>query len=152
MCGQQKVETKEMMNELERLKHELQSTKIALQAIKEELQSLNEESSAVKMDLQARLAGLQHAIDDLKNFWDNAPIAMLFLNLDMNVIRFTPSIVSIYPLNTSDIGRPINHLMSTLIDYDVVRLAQKVLADGNISDTEEKNKHNGSQFFGQRLM
>ncbi len=127
------IEELETSNEeLQSTNEELQSTNEELETSKEELQSLNEESITVNIELQSRIDELSKVNDDMKNLLDSTQTATIFLDIDLNIRRFTPTATKIFPLNATDIGRPISHLVSNLQDQDVGILAQKII------DTLEK--------------
>ncbi len=120
-------ELKSTNEELQSANEELQSTNEELETSKEELQSLNEESSTVNSELQARIDELVSANDDIKNLLDATDIATIFLDIDLNIRRFTPLIGKFFHLTPSDVGRSIEHFASTLKDVDIRECAGKVL-------------------------
>jgi two-component system CheB/CheR fusion protein len=122
-------ELKSTNEELQSANEELQSTNEELETSKEELQSLNEESSTVNSELQGRIDELVSANDDIKNLLDATDIATIFLDINLNVRRFTPLIGRFFHLTHSDIGRSIEHFASTLKDVDIKEHARQVLKD-----------------------
>jgi len=129
-------ELKSTNEELQSTNEELQSTNEELETSKEELQSLNEESATVNAELQCRIDDLSNANDDMKNLLDSTDIATVFLDVDMCIRRFTPRISDIIPLAGSDIGRPISHFSTSLVDVDLARDAARVLEDLMIREYE----------------
>jgi len=115
--------------ELQSTNEELQSTNEELETSKEELQSLNEESATVNAELQSRVGELSDANDDMKNFLNSTHIGTIFLDMDMNVRRFTDMVTELIPLTMGDIGRPVSHFATTLKQFPIVAHAQKVLKD-----------------------
>ena len=122
-------ELKSTNEELQSTNEELQSTNEELETSKEELQSLNEESATVNAELQSRLEELAQNNDDMKNLLDSTSIATVFLDMELCVRRFTPSMTGIIPLAETDIGRPIRHFAANLIDLNLPEIADKVLKD-----------------------
>ncbi|WP_459944811.1 chemotaxis protein CheB, partial [Desulfocastanea catecholica] len=122
-------ELKSTNEELQSANEELQSTNEELETSKEELQSLNEEASTVNAELQGRIDELVAANDDIKNLLDATDIATIFLDIDLNIRRFTPLIASFFHLTPSDIGRSIEHFATTLKDVDIKKHATQVLRD-----------------------
>ena len=122
-------ELKSTNEELQSTNEELQSTNEELETSKEELQSLNEESATVNAELQSRLQELAQNNDDMKNLLDSTSIATVFLDLELQIRRFTPSMIDIIPLAATDIGRPVRHFAANLIDLDLPAIAEKVLKD-----------------------
>lgn len=110
-------ELKSSNEELQSTNEELQSTNEEIETSKEELQSLNEELSTVNAELENRIDQLSSANDDIKNLLDNTEIATIFLDKNLCIKRFTPKATEIINLISTDIGRPISHIVSNL-DYD----------------------------------
>ena len=98
-----------------------------METSKEELQSLNEESVTVNSELQGRIDELVTANDDMKNLLDATEIATIFLDINLNVRRFTRKATELIPLTKSDIGRPISHFSTILQDFMVTEYAANVL-------------------------
>lgn len=115
--------------ELQSTNEELQSTNEEMETSKEELQSLNEESATVNAELQSRIDELAKANDDMKNLLDSTDIATLFLDTDLCIRRFTPKATAIIPLVGTDLGRPITHFATNLIDADISEYGTRVLND-----------------------
>ena len=122
-------ELKSSNEELQSTNEELQSTNEELETAKEELQSLNEEASTVNAELQSRVDELSKAHDDMKNLLDSTDVATLFLDSDFRVRRFTPRLKEFVPLSGTDVGRPISHFASTLVDVDLSQRATDILDD-----------------------
>jgi two-component system CheB/CheR fusion protein len=133
-------ELKSTNEELQSTNEELQSTNEELETSKEELQSLNEESATVNAELQARIDELSRTNDDMKNLLDSTSISTVFLDTDLRVHRFTPRVTEIIPLTATDIGRPIQHLASTLVDVELAELGQEVLRDLAVREVEVRSK------------
>jgi two-component system CheB/CheR fusion protein len=105
-------EDMQLMNE------ELQSTNEELETSKEELQSINEELSTVNSELQLKINDLSHANNDINNLLSGTNIATIFLDNQMNILRFNPSVSNIINIIQSDIGRPIGHFSTNLVNCD----------------------------------
>jgi two-component system CheB/CheR fusion protein len=135
--------------EFQSANEELQSTNEELETSKEELQSLNEESVTVNAELQARINELSAANDDIKNLLDVTEIATIFLDIDLNIRRFTPKATEIFPLTATDIGRPISHFASSLQDVDLHRHAAKVLSNLERQEVEVHDK--GGTIYRMRV-
>ncbi len=133
-------ELKSTNEELQSTNEELQSTNEELETSKEELQSLNEESATVNSELQSRIDELVAANDDIKNLLDATDIASLFLDIDLNIRRFTSKTTEVFPLTATDLGRPIRHFASSLQGVDLHEHAQKVLQDLEKQELEVPDK------------
>ena len=107
---------------------ELQSSNEELETAKEEMQSVNEELTTVNTELQTSIEDLSKTKNDLLNLLAGTGIATIFVDLQMRILRFTPSAAAIIRLIPGDAGRPIQDLGSQLVGYDrLVPDAQEVL-------------------------
>jgi two-component system CheB/CheR fusion protein len=120
-------ELKSSNEELQSSNEELQSTNEELETSKEELQSVNEEIVTVNTELQGKIDELAQAYDDMNNLLASTEIGTIFLDSDMKIKRFTPSMTKIINLIQSDVGRPVQDLSSNLIYEGIVEDAKKVL-------------------------
>jgi PAS domain-containing protein len=114
-------ETRSSREELQSTNEELQSTNEELQSAneelttsKEEMQSMNEELQTVNAEMQTRLDDLALAQGDMTNLLNSTDIAILFLDHDLNVRRFTERASKIINLRETDIGRPLSDLTTSL--------------------------------------
>ena len=120
-------ELKSMNEELQSTNEELKSTNEELTSSKEELQSLNEELLTVNAEHQRKIDELSQTNDDMRNLLQSTDIAMLFLDNDLRVRRFTEPIRSVINLQAADIGRPITDMVIGLEDEDLPNDARAVL-------------------------
>jgi two-component system, chemotaxis family, CheB/CheR fusion protein len=100
--------------ELQSINEEMQSSNEELETSKEELQSINEELSTINAELQNKNEELSRLNNDVYNLLASIEIGIIFLDLDLQIRRFTPSINRIYNFLPADIGRPIDHFVSSL--------------------------------------
>jgi two-component system CheB/CheR fusion protein len=115
-------ELKSANEELQSSNEELQSTNEELETSQEELRSVNEELRTANADLQEKMEELQQANDDIRNMLGGTGVGTVFLDEELNVRRFTPEATDVLNLIDGDLGRPISHVSSSLVDYD--RLAE----------------------------
>jgi two-component system CheB/CheR fusion protein len=106
---------------------ELQSTNEELQTSKEELQSLNEELTAVNAQLEAKMEELEGTINDLSSLLSSADIAVVFLDTQLRIRRFTPAITDLVELIASDVGRPLSDMANKFNDPDLTVDCRAVL-------------------------
>jgi two-component system CheB/CheR fusion protein len=111
-------ELKSSNEEMQSVNEELQSTNEELETSKEELQSLNEELATVNSELSTKVADLSRANNDMNNLLAGTGIATVFVDLQLRILRFTPSAAQIINLIPSDMGRPVGHIVSNLVGYD----------------------------------
>ncbi|HMG22608.1 MAG TPA: ATP-binding protein, partial [Kofleriaceae bacterium] len=114
-------ELQSMNEELETAKEELQSTNEELQSsneeiqtAKEELQSTNEELETVNEELQRGNVRLSEANDDLLNVLASVDIAIIIVDPERRVRRFTPKARAVMKLIPGDVGRPIADLQPSV--------------------------------------
>ena len=104
--------------EMETSNEELQSVNEELETSTEELQSLNEELGTVNAELQNRISDLTQSNNDMNNLLAGTGIGTIFVDLNLNIQRFTPTATRVINLIAADAGRPIGHIVSNLAGYD----------------------------------
>jgi two-component system CheB/CheR fusion protein len=110
-------ELKSANEEMQSVNEEMQSTNEELETSREEMQSLNEELATVNVELQIKLVDLARANNDMNNLLAGTGIATVFVDHQMCILRFTPFASQIINLILSDVGRPVSHIASNLVDY-----------------------------------
>ena len=126
--GSSNEELKSSNEEMQSINEELQSTNEELETSKEELQSVNEELAAVNTELQTKVTDLSRANNDMNNLLAGTGIATVFVDYQLRILRFTPTAAQIINLISSDLGRPVGHIVSNLVGYNqLVADAQAVL-------------------------
>jgi two-component system CheB/CheR fusion protein len=111
-------ELKSSNEELQSTNEELQSTNEELETSKEELQSVNEELATVNAELQNKVTDLSRVNNDMTNLLAGTGIGTLFVDHQMCIRRFTPSVTPVLNLIPTDVGRPLGHTVSNLLGYD----------------------------------
>jgi two-component system, chemotaxis family, CheB/CheR fusion protein len=121
------VEELETSNEeLQATNEELLASNEELQSTNEELQSVNEELYTVNAEFQTKITELSQLNSDLDNLIAGTEIAILFLDEDLQVRRYTPALTHLCRIIDSDIGRPLSDLSHQLVDVDLPALARLV--------------------------
>ncbi len=143
-------ELKSTNEELQSTNEELQTSNEELETSKEELQSVNEELSTINAELESKIEALSAANNDLKNMITSTDVGTLFLDLDLNIRRFTPAATEFIHLMESDIGRPLHHLTSKLQYPHLIRDAEQVLDDLQIIEREVQTKDD--QWYWMKVM
>jgi two-component system CheB/CheR fusion protein len=110
-------ELKSTNEELQSTNEELQSTNEELETSREELQSTNEELETVNAELQHKVEQLSGANNDLNNLLGSTEIGTIFLDNELGIKRFTPTMTDLFKLISTDIGRPISDIVHNL-KYD----------------------------------
>src|ERR1700686_114566 len=139
-------ELKASNEEVISINEELQSANEELETSKEELQSMNEELVTVNGQLQSKIAELEAANNDLSNLWSSTSIGVVFLDIQLQVRRFTPAMNDLIALRPSDIGRPIDHFQPKFSDGDLTEEARLVLAT-LIPSEAETHTHSGAWYL-----
>ncbi len=93
------------IEELESSNEELQASNEELHSSNEELESVNEELYTLNNEYQLKALELTTANNDLNNLLRSTDIAILFLDHDLQIRKFTEPIRKIMKLEQNDIGR-----------------------------------------------
>ena len=136
--------------ELQSTNEELQSTNEELTTSKEEMQSMNEELQTINNELQSKLDDLALAQSDMTNVLNSVEIAILFLDQNLNVRRYTDRAAGIINLRKSDIGRPLSDLTSSLHYAQMHEDAEKTLR--TLVPTEKQITSDDGHWFSVRIM
>ncbi len=116
------------------LNEELQSTNEENETSKEELQSLNEELQTVNAELGYKIEELDRANSDLNNLFQSTEIATIFLDRDLKIRNFTPSITQIFNLIPGDRGRPLSDIASRIGYPDIEIDMRAVFGVGAVTE------------------
>jgi two-component system CheB/CheR fusion protein len=143
-------EIKSANEELQSSNEELQSTNEELESSKEELQSLNEELQTLNAELQSKVEELSAAHDDMRNLLNSTEIATIFVDNNMRVKRFTPEATVIVNLIQTDIGRPLQHVVSNLTYDGMVADLQAVL--GHLIPRKVEVQTTSGDWFTMRII
>ncbi|QJD96684.1 chemotaxis protein CheR [Mucilaginibacter robiniae] len=128
--------------ELQSTNEELQSTNEESLTTKEEMQSLNEELMTINVQYQAKAEELAMLNNDMKNLLDSTEIGTIFLNNNMEVLRYTPPIRKLFSIIPSDVGRPLSHIVSAF-DYRLIEEnVKEVIERLAIKEVELKTQNN----------
>ena len=134
------IEELETSNEeLQATNEELLSSNEEMQSTNEELQSVNEELYTVNAEHQRKIAELVELNQDLDNLLRGTAIETLFLDRELRIRRYTPSVAQSFSLLPADVGRPLGHLASNLTYDGVLADARQVLASGTPIEHEVAN-------------
>jgi two-component system CheB/CheR fusion protein len=93
--------------ELQASNEELRSTAEELETSKEELQSINEELITVNNELKMKVDETAKSNDDLQNFLSATEIAVLFIDRNLRIKRYSKPCTRLFNLISSDIDRSI---------------------------------------------
>ncbi|MEO0650279.1 MAG: CheR family methyltransferase [Planctomycetota bacterium] len=125
------IEELETTNEEQQATNEeLLAANEELQGTNEELQSVNEELYTVNSEYQSKIDELTRANADIDNLLASAMVATIFVDMQMRILRFTPSSTLVFNLLPHDIGRPLRDISSKAVGVDLPALTQRVLDEG----------------------
>jgi two-component system CheB/CheR fusion protein len=110
-------ELKASNEEMQSANEELRSTLEELETSKEELQSINEELQTVNEENRHKVEELAQMSSDLQNLLAATDIATLFLDRELRILRFTPSVGELFNVLATDRGRPLSDI-STRLGYE----------------------------------
>ena len=134
-------ELKASNEEATSVNEEMQSANEELETSREELQSMNEELTTVNAQLEDKVDEMEGLYDDLSNLLRSTDLAVLFLDDELAIRRFTPAATDLLDVIESDIGRPAAHLALASRDATLLDDARKVRADLTPDQTELRFDH-----------
>ncbi|MFZ6052489.1 CheR family methyltransferase [Halocola ammonii] len=127
------------IEELESSNEELQAANEELQSSNEELESVNEELYTVNAEYQEKVEELSNANNDLNNLIQSTDIALLFLDSNLNIRKFTPAIKKILNLNEQDIGRHVSNFRGKIQVQDLMEHVDRVYDEITSFETTVKD-------------
>ncbi len=144
-------ELKSSNEELQSINEEMQSTNEELETSKEELQSVNEELTTINAQMQSKLTDLARINNDINNLIAGTGIGTVFVDHHLRIMRYTPTASAILNLIPGDVGRPVGHLASNLIDYEhLVADTQEVL--NTLIPWEQNVQTRDGDWFSLRIL
>ncbi len=142
-------ELKASNEEMLAINEEMRSASEELEASKEELQSINEELITVNQELKNNVVELSRANNDLQNLMASTEIGTIFLDRQLCIMRFTPSVQELFNLIPADLGRPLSDITHKLNYAELTRDAERVLQDLAIREREVLS--DGRWYLGRML-
>ena len=139
-------ELKSSNEEYQSVNEEFQSANEELESSKEELQSINEELHTINAELSRKNEALAEANSDIKNLLDSTQIATLFLDNDLRIKNFTPTMAEIFHVRAGDRGRPITEIVTRLNYAELARDVKKVLRSFSMVEQEVAVGPEGATF------
>jgi two-component system CheB/CheR fusion protein len=143
-------ELKSTNEELQSTNEELQSTNEESLTTKEEMQSLNEELMTINMQYQAKTDELTRINNDMKNLLDSTEIGTIFLDNNLDILRYTPQVRKLFNLIPTDVGRPILHVVSNFDNSSIENDIKEVIEKLVIRELEVTTKN--SEWYRVRIM
>ena len=119
---------------------ELQSINEELETSKEELESTNEELTTVNEEMANRNSELNGLNSDLNNLHISINTAILVLDRDLTIRRFTVQAGKIFNLIPGDIGRPISGIRHNLECRDLEAFVREMMDTAGVREREVQDK------------
>lgn len=99
-----------------------------LETSREEIQSINEELTTINQEHQTTIEELKRTNADLQNLVESTDIGTIFVDREMRIRRYTPSVGSLFNFVATDRGRPLAHITHRLDYPELTEDARSVLA------------------------
>ncbi len=135
--------------EMTSINEELRAANEELETSKEELQSLNEELRTVNAQLRATVSELRERTADLDNLLRSTDVATLFLDADLAVRWFSPSLAELFRIREEDLGRPVGDLVRSYEDPRLGEECRRVIE--SLERREEQVETAGGRTFMRRI-
>jgi two-component system, chemotaxis family, CheB/CheR fusion protein len=136
--------------EVTSINEELQSANEELETSKEELQAVNEELTTVNSQLRTKLGELEGINNDLANLLSSTDIAVVFLDTELRVRRFTPAISDLIEMIAGDLGRPLTDLAQKFEAADLAAEARQVLR--RLTAIEAETRSHSGRWYLRRVL
>ena len=135
--------------ELQSISEEQRAVAEELETSKEELQSINEELRTLNQEHRTRNEELAQVNADLLNLIDSTSIGTLFLDRQLCIRRYTPTIVQLFNVVPADRGRPLADLTHRLEYAGLLDDARAVLS--TLVPTEREIGTTRKRWFTMRI-
>ena len=127
---------------LQSYNEELISANEEMQSTNEEMQSVNEELNTVNADYQWKNRELVEINDDLNNYFRSNVNGQVFINTELQLMKFSPGTVKQINLLETDIGRPLSNISTNFKFETIIDDIKKVLAKGVVITKEVETNDN----------
>ncbi len=146
------IEELETSNEeLQATNEELMASNEELQSSNEELQSVNEELNTVNAEYQEKMLLLGKVNADLESMGRAVAVATVFVDVDMQITRFSPDAASVFKLRDTDLGRPLGDIAHSLNYPALIDDLHLTMQSGRPSEREVTSMDGGKIMFVRML-
>ena len=135
--------------EVQSANEELQSINEELETSKEELESTNEELITVNEEMQTRNQELNRLNSDLINLQTSTRLAILLLDRDLTIRRFSAQAERQFNLLSTDVGRPIASMRHNLDLPDLEEFIGDVIR--NVEECEREVRDRDGRWYSLRV-
>ncbi|TKC10527.1 chemotaxis protein CheR [Pedobacter polaris] len=111
---------------------ELISANEEMQSTNEEMQSVNEELHTINTEYHLKNKELLEINDDLNNYFRSNINGQLFINNELELMKFSPGAINLINLRDSDVGRPINHISTNIKFENLIEDIKNVLENDTV--------------------
>lgn len=143
MTGQHEAANEELQlahEEVQSSNEELQSINEELETSKEEIESSNEELVTVNAELEQGNLDLARSNDDLVNLLSSVQMAIVMLDPNLRIRRFTPMAEQMLNLISTDVGRPISDIRLNVDVPDLESLLREVIETAIPQEREAQDR------------
>jgi two-component system CheB/CheR fusion protein len=130
--------------EMQATNEELTASNEELQSTNEELHSVNEELHTVNAELQAKIQELSDLNHDMRLLFENIEVAIVFLDGDLRIRRFTPRAAVLFGLMEHDQGRPFTSFQHPFRRASLMDDIAACRNAGRASEYEVLDNHGGT--------
>ncbi|HEY2517033.1 MAG TPA: chemotaxis protein CheB [Polyangiaceae bacterium] len=132
--------------ELQAANEELLASNEELQSTNEELQSVNEELYSVNAEYQRKISDLTELSNDVENLLAATDIGTIFLDRQLRIRKFTPSVADTFNLLLQDVGRSIESFANNIDHPELTEELRRVANTGEAIERELRDRK-GRAFF-----
>ncbi|MGF1526594.1 MAG: CheR family methyltransferase [Candidatus Competibacterales bacterium] len=136
--------------ELLSVNEELCSANEELEISREELRASNEALEITNHTLYHKLGELDQLNGDLNNLLQSTDLAVMLLDTDGRIRRFTPVVQQLFRLLPGDVGRPLADIVA-LMPTEGLFAAVAAVMDGEAIQVGGVTTHDGERHFLQRV-
>jgi two-component system CheB/CheR fusion protein len=109
--------------------NELAAANEELQSLNQDLTSANEELQRLKRELHFKTLELDHTRNELASVLRGAGVAIVVLDSELRITRFTPAAGALFHLREIDIGKPIREILPSAEAADLENACMRVLKE-----------------------
>jgi two-component system CheB/CheR fusion protein len=132
--------------EMQATNEELTASNEELQSTNEELHSVNEELHTVNAELQTKIQELSDLNHDMRLLFENIEAAIVFLDSELRIRRFTPRAAVLFGLMEHDQGRPFISFQHPFKRASLMEDIDACRNTGKASEYEVPDSHGGTHF------
>lgn len=141
-------ELRDSTEELRTMNEQLRGVTSELDSGRAELHAVNDQLLRLNRDLRAKVNEVSRTNADLQALVASTDLAVLFLDPELRIQRFTPRVQALFNVIDSDAGRPLAHLTHRLEPNDLLAASAQVLRTHENIDREIRTR-DGRQYLAR---